>query len=128
MRKVLVLQDSFKSVDYEKIKLSFSDKKFNIIYNRNNITSGLNESGLLYEYLDNLGLMKSLSHEKIEDYTLIENNGEIQKQSNSLDGFRIYLVRHYPKNIKEIDNFFTILKKHYFNYKEQFLNIHKNTD
>ncbi|HOO43772.1 MAG TPA: hypothetical protein PKU69_01760, partial [Bacillota bacterium] len=45
MRKVLVLQDSFKSADHEKIKLAFSDKKFNVIYSRNNIVSGLNKSG-----------------------------------------------------------------------------------
>ncbi len=128
MRKVLVLQDSFKSANHEKIKLAYSDKKFNVIYSRNNIVSGLNKSGLLYEYLDNLGLMKSLSYEKIEEDTLVDKNSEFQKQLNSLEGFRIYLVRHYPKNIKEIDNFFSILKKHYINYKEQFLNMLINTD
>jgi hypothetical protein len=128
MRKVLVLQDSHQSSDYEKVRLSFADKKFNLVYNRNNIVSGLDESGLLYAYLDNLGLVKSLSYEKIEENTLINQNSDFQKQLNSLEGFRIYLVRHYPKNIKEIDNFFEILKKHYINYKEQFLNMLINTD
>ncbi|PKK94970.1 MAG: hypothetical protein CVV60_03695 [Tenericutes bacterium HGW-Tenericutes-5] len=128
MRKVLVLQDSHQSNDYEKIRLSFADKKFSLAYNRNNVVSGLDESGLLYAYLDNLGLVKSLSYEKTEENTLINQNSDFHKQLNSLEGFRIYLVRHYPKNIKEIDNFFEILKKHYVNYKEQFLNMLINTE
>ncbi len=128
MRKVLVLQDSHQSSDFEKVRLSFADKKFNLAYNRNNIVSGLDESGLLYAYLDNLGLVKSLSYEKIDENTLINQNSDFHKQLSSLEGFRIYLVRHYPKNIKEIDNFFEILKKHYINYKEQFLNMLINTD
>jgi len=129
MRKVLVIQDpSNIKYDYDKINIKYEDKNFKFSYNRNNIVSGMDKSGLLFAYLDSLGLEKTLSYEKLPYQMIVNQKGDTLKQLNSLDDFRIYLVRHYPKNIKEIDNFFDDLHRHYLNYYEQYQNMLSNAD
>ncbi len=129
MRKVLVIQDQTQiNGDYEKISLKQGEKTYKFQYHRDNVVSGLSKSGLLHEYLDNLGLIKSLDYKQIEHEYVVNKDGSIKKRINSLDQFRIYLVRHYPKNRKEIHRFFDDLHRHYKNYLEQYLNMLKNKD
>jgi len=129
MRKVLIIQDQTSIIgDYEKINLKQGEKTYKFQYYRDNVVAGLEKSGLLYEYLDNLGLIKALNYNRIENEFIIGKDGNIKKRSNSLEQFRIYLVRHYPKNRKEIYRFFDDLHRHYKNYLEQYLNMLKNKE
>ena len=129
MRRVLVVQDSnLNSYDYEKVNFKNKDKIYKFLYNRNNIATGLADFGLTYAYLDNLGLEKSLITDEITHQMVVEQDGSLKRQSNLLEDFRIYLVRNYPKNIKEIDVFFEDLERHYHNYIEQYTNMLINKD
>ncbi len=129
MRKVLLIQDrNVVQAEYEKINLKTEDKSYHISYNRNNIVAGLDSSGLLYAYLDNLGLESTLKYEKMHYEMVVDKTGRIRKRMNSLEQFRVYLVRYYPKHRNEIHDFFTDLEKHYKNYIVQYSNMLKNTD
>lgn len=129
MRKVLIIQDSTAvKNDFEKINIKHEDKNYRFSYNRNNIASGLEKSGLLYAYLDSLGLEKNLEYEKNTYEMIFDQKGNLKKRYNSFEEFRVYLVRNYPKNRKEIHDFFEILDRHYQNYMEQHLNMLRNSD
>ncbi len=129
MRKVLLVQDkSTFSDDFEKISIKVEDNSYSFKYNRDNIVTGLDENGLTYAYLDNLGLEKSIKSEKIFYEMVVDEAGNVRKRMNSLEQFRVYLVRYYPKHRKEIHNFFDDLHRHYKNFLDQYLNMLKNTD
>lgn len=129
MRKVLLIQDkSSISDDFEKVTIKSGENTYSFEYNRNNIITGLDETGLTHAYLDNLGLEKSLKSEKIFYEMIVDESGDIKKRMNSLEQFRVYLVRYYPKHRKEIHSFFEDLHRHYKNFLDQYLNMLKNTD
>jgi len=129
MRKVLVIQDPTKiNGEFEKINIKSEDKNYKFKYNRKNIVSGLDKSGLLFMYLDSLGLEKSLEYEEITNCVVVDEKGDSRSHSPLLDGFKIYLIRYYPKHIKEIELFFEDLQRHYLNYQKQHINMLQNDD
>ena len=129
MRKVLVVEDSTNlQLENEKINLKVEEKLYKFSYNRDNVVTGLDESGLLYAYMDSLGLLKNLEYSKLPYQMIVNQNGNVLKQINSFEDYRIYLTRHYPKSKKEIERFFKDLARHYVNYQEQYRNMLKNKD
>lgn len=129
MRKVLVVEDSTNlQLEDEKINLKVGEKLYKFSYNRDNVVTGLDESGLLYAYMDSLGLLKNLEHSKLPYQMIVNQNGDVLKQINSFEDYRIYLTRHYPRSKKEIERFFKDLARHYVNYQEQYRNMLKNKD
>lgn len=129
MRKVLVIQDSpFEDEGFEEVQLSSSNSNFKINYNRHNLFCGLNKTGLLYEYLYDLDLIDLFRFSDIDSFNIVTDDQKIIKQANSLEGFKIYLIRKYPKIISEINKFFDDLHNHYLNYKQQYHNMLINKD
>jgi len=105
MRKVLVVEDSTNlQLENEKINLKVEEKLYKFSYNRDNVVTGLDESGLLYTYMDSLGLLKNLEHSKLPYQMIVNQNGNVLKQINSFEDYRIYLTRHYPKSKNEIES------------------------
>ena len=129
MRKVLIVQNESLTNSYnENVNIKVDDRVVSFRYYRNNLVAGLNKSGLLYAYLDNLGLEKELDYEQILYEVIIDSDGGLKKRFNSLEQFRVYLIRYYPKSRKEINRFFEEIERHYANYKEQYLNMLSNND
>ncbi len=130
MRKVLVLQDSTKIVDNFEVMdiVDPENKKYHFEYNPLGITSGLNKGGLLYEYLDDLGLMDDMNCVRIDEENVVGTDNSFRKRRNDFESLRVYLVRYYPKSRNEIHKFFDDLERHYDNYVLQYMSMLKNTD
>lgn len=130
MRKVLVVQDpSQVENDYESIDITDPENnKYHFDYNSKGIISGLDISGLTYEYLDDLGLLNDIKSFKIFDDATIDRYDNIKKRIHTFDQYRVYLVRYYPKSRNQIHKFFNDLERHYLNYFEQFDNMLKNNN
>ncbi len=130
MRKVLVIQDSSKLDDsFESVDITDPEnKKYHFDYNPQGITTGLDKSGLLYEYLDDLGLVDEIKHTKISEEMVINLDGSVYKRINTFNQFKVYLIRHYPKCRNQINKFFLDLDKHYNNYILQYMNMLKNNE
>lgn len=130
MRKVLVIQDGSKNTDnYEIVNITDPEnKKYHFEYNPLAITSGMGEKGLLSEYLDDLGLLEEVKFTKMSDDFIIGLDNSIHRRTHTFEQFRVYLVRHYPKNRNQIHKFFIDLDRHYVNYILQNINMLKNRD
>ncbi|MBI9009961.1 MAG: hypothetical protein JEZ05_08010 [Tenericutes bacterium] len=130
MRKVLVIQDYSKSIDNSE-EIDFTDpenKKYHFSYNSFGITSGMDTNGLLYEYLDDLGLVDELSFTKIFEDNIIGLDNKIKRRIHTFDQLKVYLVRNYPKSRDEIHRFFDDLDRHYNNYVSQNINLLRNNE
>jgi len=130
MRKVLVIQDYSKNIDSSEI-VDFVDpenKKYHFEYNSFAITSGMDTNGLLYEYLDDLGLMDEIKFTKIFEDNIVGLDNKIKKRIHTFDQLKVYLVRNYPKSRDHIHRFFEDLDRHYKNYISQNLNLLRNNE
>ena len=129
MRKVLVIQDSSKTIDdFEEIKITDPENnKYHFEYNPKGMVCGLDKNGLTYEYLDNLGLIDEIKATKIIEDVVVNSDNTLRKRIHNFTQFRVYLVRHYPKSRNRIHRFFDDLERHYQNYTEQYINMLKNT-
>lgn len=130
MRKVLVIQDNSKPIDYYDV-VDFTDpenKKYHFEYNPFAITSGMDSNGLLYEYLDDLGLVDELDFTKILEDNIVELDGKIKRRIHTFSQLKVYLVRNYPKSRDRIHRFFDDLERHYENFVYQNINMLRNTE
>ncbi|MFW5794034.1 MAG: hypothetical protein ACOCV1_00995 [Bacillota bacterium] len=129
MRKILLINNPspYKETK-ERKSIKFNNKKFNFNYNSDNVITGLNKNGLLYQFLDNLGLIYDLDYNEILEEVVIDKKNNIKHRNINFKDFKIYLMRYYPKSIKKINKFFADLERHYANYNEQYLNMLHNDD
>jgi len=130
MRKVLVIQDSTKIEDnFESIEIvDPENKQYRFDYNPLGVISGLDPKGLLFEYLDDLGLADEIKCTKIFEECVVNKENSIFRRMNSFEQFKVYLVRHYPKCRNQIHRFFEDLDRHYQNYTQQYFSMLRNTD
>ncbi len=128
MRKVLVIQDSLKiEDDYEVMDITDPENnKYHFEYNPKGIVTGMNKQGLMYEYLDDLGLIDELKTTNILSDIIVNKDNTFRKRILNFEQFRVYLVRYYPKNRDQIHKFFNDLKRHYSNFAEQHLSMLRN--
>jgi hypothetical protein len=130
MRKVLVIQDFSKNIDNSET-IDFTDpenKKYHFDYNPFAITSGLDTNGLLYEYLDDLGLADEIKFTKILEDNIVGLDNKIKKRIHTFEQLRVYLVRNYPKSRDAIHKFFDDFNRHYENYISQNINLLRNNE
>ncbi|MCF7924563.1 MAG: septation protein IspZ [Candidatus Izimaplasma sp.] len=129
MRKILLINNPSPYKETSERKTITIDKnKYRFNYNSNNIITGLNKNGLLYEFLDNLDLLYDIDYEPIEEEIVFDLNNKKRFRKTNFKELKIYLMRYYPKSIKKINKFFTDLDRHYNNYMEQYLNLLHNDD
>lgn len=83
---------------------------------------GLEKGALLSHYLNRLGIEEKFKVAENKETILIKHNGRINSRPNDMNGFKLYLVRHYPKSRDQIHRFFDTLIKFYEDYKTQRLN------
>ncbi len=130
MRKVLVIQDTSKfDDDFETINITDPENKhYHFEYNSNGMVSGANQGGLLYEYLDDLGLLEDIQLTRIDEEMVVNQDNVIRKRIASFDQFKVYLVRYYPKSRDRIHRFFVDLERHFKNYVQQYMSMLRNVD
>ncbi len=130
MRKVLVVQDD-KKTDYGYDKVTITDpenRKYHFEYNKSSIITGLDETGLLHEYFDDLGIADSIKAKKLEYDLIVNRDNSIRRRFLSFEQTRVYLIRYYPKFRNQIYKFFNDLNKHYINFVKQYMSMLKNKD
>ena len=129
MRKILLINNPtpYKETK-ERKSITIDKEKFNFNYNSDNVITGLKKNGLLYEFLDNLGLLFELDYNEISEEVVFDKDNKKKYRKTNFKDFKIYLMRYYPKSIKKINKFFRDLEKHYNNYIEQYLNLLQNND
>jgi len=130
MRKVLVIQDASKLEDnFETVDITDPENnKYHFEYNPKGIISGMDKTGLMYEYLDDLGLADEIKTTKITEEIVVNFDNTLRKRINTFEQYRVYLVRYYPKSRDRIHRFFDDLERHYENYHTQYINMLRNTD
>jgi len=130
MRKVLVIQDYKRNVSsHEVINITDPENnKYHFEYNSLGVTSGVDSGGLLYEYLDDLGLLGEFNFSKIDNDNIVELDNEIKRRFHTFDQLRVHLIRNYPKSRDRIHRFFKDLDRLYENYVMQNINMLKNRD
>lgn len=80
---------------------------------------GLEKGALLSYYLNRLGIEEKFKVAENIETILIKHNGRIISRPNDMHGFKLYLVRHYPKSRDQIHRFFDTLTRFYDDYKIQ---------
>lgn len=80
---------------------------------------GLEKEELLSFYLNRLGIKEKFKVIPNQETVVVKRSQRILSRPNDFKGFRLYLVRHYPKSRDDIHRFFRDLQKHYENFKEQ---------
>jgi len=130
MRKVIVIQDSSKLDDnFESIDIvDPENKQYRFDYNPLGLISGMDSKGLLFEYLDDLGLLEDFKCTKIQEENVVNLDNSIFKRMNTFEQFKVYLVRHYPKSRNQIHKFFMDMERHYQNYTQQYFSMLRNAD
>ncbi|XMB71527.1 hypothetical protein RJI07_05270 [Mycoplasmatota bacterium WC30] len=130
MRKVLVIQDATKIQDnFETMDIiDPENNKYHFEYNPKGIISGMDKSGLMYEYLNDLGLAEEIKVVKVSEDVIVGFDNVLRKRINTFEQYRVYLVRYYPKSRDRIHKFFNDLERHYENYHMQYINMLRNTE
>jgi hypothetical protein len=129
MRNILILEDpETLDKDYEKISVGTGNKQYQFKYQRENVASAINQPGLLHEYLLSLGIAEAIDFSEKKVDFIVDKDNNINPRINDFNQFKVYLIRNYPKEINEIQNFFHELERHYQNYKEQYLNMLNNKE
>ncbi|HKL47369.1 MAG TPA: hypothetical protein VJ878_01770 [Candidatus Izemoplasmatales bacterium] len=129
MRNVLLInQPSPYKLKTENVTVNFKKESYDFQYNIDAILTGLDEGGLTEAFLDDLDLLNDLDYQSISEDYIVDKEGNQKRRNNQFKEFKIYLMRYYPKNIKEIRRFFGDLDRHYNNYKQQYLNLLHNDD
>ncbi len=130
MRKVLIIQEDVKT-DHGFDRINITDpenKKYHFEYSKSSIVTGLDKTGLLSAYFDDLGILDAITAKKIDFDFVVGKDGEIRRRFVSLEQMRVYLVRYYPKFRNQIYKFFEDLDKHYLNFVKQYMSMLKNKD
>lgn len=129
MRNILLInQPSPYRTFTDKVSVELNKKEYLFDYNSERILTGLDDGGLTRAYLDDLGLGNDIDAEPLLNDYIINKDGDRKVRSNAFNELKVYLMRYYPKHIKQIKKFFDDLDRHYINYKEQYMNLLHNDD
>jgi hypothetical protein len=115
---LFVLNDETKIMSRSK---TYADKnrkryKFEVPYYE---FGGLEKDELLSYYLTRLGMDEKFKVVENKETILVKQNGRIISRPNDFNGFKLFLVRHYPKSRDAIHEFFNTLSDYYIDYKNQ---------
>ena len=100
--------------DYEVMDIiDAENNKYHFEYNPKGIVTGVNNKGLMYEYLNDLGLIDELKATNIPSDIIINKDNTFRKRILNFEQFRVYLVRYYPKNRDQIHKFFRLQYRSY---------------
>ncbi len=80
---------------------------------------GLEKDELLAFYLNRLGVKEKFKVLPNLETTIVTRSRNLVSRPNDLNGFKLYLVRHYPKSRDAIHRFFDDLQAYYENFKAQ---------
>jgi prolycopene isomerase len=120
LRNVAVFEEdsSHKISNYTK---RFRDKErhqFEFKYFHQDL-GGVHPGDLFYEYLKRCGIENAFNYIDNEQTTIVTPDRRIIKRPNNIDGFKVYLVRHYPKQRDAIYRLFDDIMRHYKDFKQQ---------
>jgi hypothetical protein len=129
MRDILLINDSSPYKEKtESMKVSYNKKEYDFKYHQDVFLTGLSKGGLTEAFLDDLDLLNDIEYASLEFDHIIDRDGQKKIRANDFNDFKVYLMRYYPKSIKEIKKFFNDLERHYNNYREQYMNLLHNND
>lgn len=80
---------------------------------------GVHTGDLFNEYLKQCGLADTFSYYDNDYAMIVGKDRQLTKRPNDFDNFKIYLVRHYPKQRDRIHKFFNELTAHYKDFRVQ---------
>lgn len=130
MRKIIVVHDTAKFVskkDAEDI-VDAENNKYTFKYRTSAAVSGMDEGGLLYQYLKMFSMENDLKRITNKTDIVVARDGSLFNRMASPEQLIVYLVRHYPKQRDAIHRFFKDLNRLYENYLEQQENMLNNQD
>jgi hypothetical protein len=109
-----IMQSSKRFADKDRKRYAFNTPYYEF--------GGLEKGALLSYYLNRLGIEEKFKVAENKETIIIKHNGRILSRPNDVNGFKLYLVRHYPKSRDQIHLFFDTLRRFYEDYKMQRLN------
>jgi phytoene dehydrogenase-like protein len=130
MRKIAVFHDAA-SLTPKKDADDFVDaenQKYTFKYRPASSVPGLEGEGLLRHYLQAIGMENELKSMKKTADAVINQDGSFNNRVLTPEQFKVYLVRHYPKQRDDIHRFFRDLDRLYDNFVEQQENMLQNRD
>ena len=80
---------------------------------------GVHKGDLFYEYLKRCGVEDAFTYMDNPQTTIVTSDKRIVKRPNNMEDFKVYLVRHYPKQRDNIYRFFSDIGRHYTDFKSQ---------
>ena len=80
---------------------------------------GVHKGDLFYEYLKRCGVENAFTYMDNPQTTIVTSDRRIVKRPNDMEEFKVYLVRHYPKQRDNIYRFFADIERHYDDFKNQ---------
>ena len=80
---------------------------------------GVHKGDLFYEYLKQCGLSEAFTYYDNEYAMIVGKDRLLTKRPNDFENFKIYLVRHYPKERNSIHRLFDDLMSHYSDFRVQ---------
>ncbi len=95
-----------------------SNSKYNFTFYNYDI-GGVHDGDLFNEYLKQCGLSKAFKYYENTYTMIVGKDKRLIKRPNDYKNFKIYLVRHYPKQRNQIHKLFDDVIRHYKDYRVQ---------
>jgi len=121
MRKVAVLHDAG-ALNVKKDVEDITDaenQKYVFKRRPSGAVSGLEKGALLCRYLEQIGMESEIKALPCPSDAVIGLDGAVASRMMTPDQFKVYLVRHYPKQRDQIHRFFQDMDRLYRNFVEQ---------
>lgn len=80
---------------------------------------GVHPGDLFYEYMKRCGLQNAFEYTDNEYAMIVNKDRRITKRPNDIKNFKIYLVRHFPKQRDQIHRLFDDIMRHYEDFRTQ---------
>jgi len=130
MRKVAVFHDPASlgmKKDAEDI-VDAENQKYVFKYRPAASVPAMEPGALLHRYLQQFGMENEIKYAKNVTDQVIDHDGSLATRMGTPEQFKVYLVRHYPKQRDAIHRFFKDLDRLYLNFVEQQENMLQNRD
>ncbi len=120
LRNVAVFEEGKrkKITKYSRKFKDSSNSKYNFTFYNYDL-GGVHEGDLFNEYLKQCGLSKAFKYYDNTYAMIVGKDKHLTKRPNDYKNFKIYLVRHYPKQRDQIHKLFDDIMRHYKDYRVQ---------
>ncbi|MEC9484712.1 MAG: NAD(P)-binding protein [Candidatus Izemoplasma sp.] len=108
-RKIASYTKNFRDSDRHKFEFKYFHQDL----------GGVHNGDLFYEYLKRCGLEKQFEYVDNRQTMVITEDQRMIKRANTYKEFKIYLVRHYPKQRDNTYHLFEDIERHYNDFRKQ---------